>query len=330
MMLPLMEMLLKGANGDMVNQMARQFGMNQQQATSAIEALLPAFSEGLKRNMADPAGFMRTMAAMSQGGYDRYFDDPSAAFTPQGTQQGNEILGNLFGSKDLSRAVAAQASAATGLSQAMLKSVLPALAPVILGGLFKQMTGGLGAQQAPSHATAGANPLGELLEQMMGGGRQPSPRGQADNPFGKMLEDMLGGGRPTPQPGGNPGANPWGDILEQMMGGRGRSANPSDPGAGMDNPLGRIFEQMTGGVAREPEPEPVRRRTGSIGKAGAKAVDEAPDMPRGRKEAQDRARPRNPLEDLFGEMLETGRKTQGDYQKGIESIFDQFMTGMKR
>jgi len=36
------------------------------------------------------------------------------------------------------------------------------------------------------------------------------------------------------------------------------------------------------------------------------------------------------LGDLFGEMFETGRTMQRDYQKNIESIFDQFVQGMKR
>ena len=29
-------------------------------------------------------------------------------------------------------------------------------------------------------------------------------------------------------------------------------------------------------------------------------------------------------------MFETGRKTRDDYQRGVESIFDQFLKGMDR
>ena len=54
--------------------------------------------------------------------------------------EGNGILGHLFGSKELSRAVAAQAAQATGIGQEMLKQMLPVIASMIMGGLFKQST----------------------------------------------------------------------------------------------------------------------------------------------------------------------------------------------
>ena len=41
-------------------------------------------------------------------------------------------------------------------------------------------------------------------------------------------------------------------------------------------------------------------------------------------------RPRNPFDDLFGKMFETGAQQRDDYQKGMESIFDQFKRGMDR
>ena len=55
-MLPLFDMIMKAqaANGDAMTAMAKQFGLSQQQTQSAIEALLPAFSQGLKRNAANP------------------------------------------------------------------------------------------------------------------------------------------------------------------------------------------------------------------------------------------------------------------------------------
>ena len=51
-MQPLYEMLAQ--NGQAVELMARQFNLSQQQAQLAMEALMPAFSQGLKRNASDP------------------------------------------------------------------------------------------------------------------------------------------------------------------------------------------------------------------------------------------------------------------------------------
>ncbi|MCU0791195.1 MAG: DUF937 domain-containing protein, partial [Nitratireductor sp.] len=127
-MIPLMELLMQGGNGAAMDAIARQMGISRAEAEKAAEALMPAFSQGLKRNVSDPMGFMRFMAALASGGHQDYFDDPGKAASRAGIRDGDAILGDLFGSKEMSRAIAAQAAAATGLSQAMLKQMLPMLA----------------------------------------------------------------------------------------------------------------------------------------------------------------------------------------------------------
>src|SRR5690606_32834519 len=110
----------------------------------------------------------------------------------------------------------------------VFKQMLPVLANLVMGGLFKQATGQ--AAQAGGFGATG-NPIGDIIEQMMrqggsmmGGGQpQRTPRAQPqtpfDNPFGKVLQDMFGGGAPAPEP-----------------------QRPSNPMG--DNPLGRTFEEM--------------------------------------------------------------------------------------
>lgn len=299
-MLPLFEMLANAQNGNGMEALSRQFGLSQQQTQSAIEALMPAFSQGLKRNASDPYGVGSFLQAMASGQHAKYFEDASRAFSPQGVDEGNGILGHLFGSKDLSRAVAGQAAQATGIGQDVLKQMLPVIASMIMGGLFKQSTGRM---QAASGMGGGNNPLGDIIEQMMrqgggmmgGGAPQQAPQQtQApdpfDNPFGKVLKDMFGGGQTQPQSAPRqqaPQQNPYGD-----------------------NPLGKIFEEMLGG-SQTAAPEPQRRQPQQ-------------------EQANPSGRPKNPYDDLFGKMFETGRQQRDDYQKGVESIFDQFSKGMDR
>jgi len=38
----------------------------------------------------------------------------------------------------------------------------------------------------------------------------------------------------------------------------------------------------------------------------------------------------NPYDDLFGKMFDSGREVQKGYQQNMESIFDQYLQGMKR
>ncbi|MEP9385920.1 DUF937 domain-containing protein [Mesorhizobium sp. KR9-304] len=338
----LFDMLANAQNGQGMEMLARQFGLSQQQTQAAVEALLPAFSQGLKRNASDPYGVGAFMTAMASGQHARYFEDAQNAFTPQGMQEGNGILGHLFGSKDLSRAVAAQAAQATGIGTQVLQQMLPVIASMIMGGLFKQSTNQLNpASQAAGFGGSG-NPLQEIIEQMMrqgtamgggamGGGGMGMPGGQQrqapqqqtpaqtvdpfDNPFGKVLKDMFGGAIPG-MPGGMPGG--------QQEAPQRRHADPEPQAPSQnpwgDNPLGKIFEEMLkgaqGGQAGQRDPEPQTQRPRSGQGAGQRSGEEG-----GRK---------NPYDDLFGEMFETGRKQRDEYQKGVENIFDQFSKGMDR
>ena len=236
-MVPLYDMLANAQNGQAIDLLARQFDINKKQAELAVEALLPAFSQGLKRNASDPYGAGAFLEALSSGQHAKYFEDASRAFAPQGVAEGNGILGHLFGSKEVSRAVAAQAAQATGIGQDLLKQMLPVLASMIMGGLFKQSTG-------QTRSSAGQNPLTEIMEQMMrqgGGGRMPHPE--------------------APQPGMNPFDNPFGKALEGMFGGGGQNA-----GSG-DNPLGRMFEEMMGGGAAQKPTAAPKARTNPSGRA---------------------------------------------------------------
>ncbi len=263
-MLPLIDMMMKAQGGQPFAALQKQYGMDGSQMEQALEALMPAFSTALKRNSGNADGMGAFIQALSSGRHAKYMDEPDQAFSSEGIAEGNGILGHLFGSKDVSRAVAAQAAQATGLSQTILKQMLPVIASMVMGGLFKQSTDRAGA--------GGGGPLGQIMETMLGGA-------------------MSSGGR---------GGNPLGDLLGQMMGG-GRSGGGG--GAMGDNPLGQIFENMLGG---------------GQGSDQSGARTEEPDTPSGG------------LEGLFGDMFETGRQVQDQYARGMESIFDDYLDGMKR
>jgi hypothetical protein len=341
----LFDMLSQSQNGHGMEILARQFNLSQQQAQLAVEALLPAFSQGLKRNTADPYGLGAFMTAMASGQHAKYFEDATRAFSPQGVDEGNGILGHLFGSKDLSRAVASQAAQASGVSQQILQQMLPAVASMLMGGLFKQTTNQLtGGQMQAGGFGGGGNPLGEIIQQMMrqgggtGGQPAPQPRNPMDNPLGKVLQDMFGGGAPQPQSQPQQAPNPYGDnplgkVLQDMFGGgaaqqpQGRP-QPTQPQQTQspygDSPLGKIFDEMLrqGGG-------------GGFGLPGGQPAPQqptAPQKPPQRQAPQPQAnpsgRPRNPFDDIFGKMFETGAQQRDDYQKGVETIFDQFKRGM--
>jgi hypothetical protein len=249
-MLPLFDMIANAQNGNGIEALSRQFSLSQEQTRAALQALMPAFSRGLKRNAADPYGIVNFMTAMASGQHARYFEDAARANSPEGVAEGNGILGHLFGSKELSQAVTAQAAAMTGIGQNILDQMLPVIASMVMGGLFKQSTG-----QMPGTSTGGGL-LGQMMQQMMraGGmpGQQPPSSGDgtgAENPFGKMLEAMFGAGQSAPGGLGNMADNPWGRMMEEMLGGARPSLEPApepptNPSGRPRNPYDDLFGKM--------------------------------------------------------------------------------------
>ncbi|PWW01565.1 hypothetical protein DFR52_102228 [Hoeflea marina] len=225
--MPLFDMMMNAQNGEAIQMMARQFNLNREQVEKAMAALMPAFSTGLKRNAANPADLSGFLQALAGGDHARYFEDIGKAFTPSGMEEGNGILGHLFGSKEVSRAIAAQAAAVTGIGQEILKQMLPVMASAIMGGLYKQSMGQFGAANSGGGSTG--NVIGDLMAEMMRQG--------------------MGGGQARPTQKASPMDNPLGQILEGMFGGAQAGKAPGDGATPFDNPLGKIFTDMMGNMA---------------------------------------------------------------------------------
>jgi hypothetical protein len=202
----LIEMMMQAQGGNAMQNMARQFGLAPEQAQSAVESLLPAFQVGMQ-NQADSIDGLQKMIQMFGGGqHADNFDADGDGIPDNAVQQGNDVLGQLFGGKEVSRAVAAHAEATSGVSAAILKQMMPVIASMLMGGMFKGATNnGLGGLMG--QAMQGG--LGNMMGQMMGGGQ---PQQQAQNPMGNMMNGMLGnlfggllgGAKPAPPPPQDP------------------------------------------------------------------------------------------------------------------------------
>jgi hypothetical protein len=135
----LLESILNANDGCAVSQLASQFGLNQEQAASAVQSLIPALAGGLQRNIRG-GGLDDLLGALTKGQHQRYLDNPSGLNSEAAREDGNGILGHILGSRDVSRQVAAQASTRTGISESVLKKMLPAVAALAMGAMSKQTT----------------------------------------------------------------------------------------------------------------------------------------------------------------------------------------------
>ncbi|MCY6382336.1 DUF937 domain-containing protein [Hoeflea prorocentri] len=236
-MLPLYEMMMRAQNGEAMRAFAGQFGMSEEQVNRAMEALMPAFATGLKRSTASPQGIGEFMQALTMGHYADYFNDLAAAFTPQGIAEGNAMLGRIFGSKDVSRAIANQAAMATGIAQDVFKQMMPAVASILMGGLFNQ------ASAAGSKPDTG-NPVADMFGQMMAQTAQSQKQAaEFTGQLGKMMEETFGGSaaRSNDKP---QALNPFTDMMETMMkNGFPGMAQPAEPEK-EENPYSKMISDM--------------------------------------------------------------------------------------
>jgi len=170
----LMDLLKSAGGADGIGELAGAVGLGSSDASKLVGALGPALLSGLQKNTADDSGLAGLRKALQSGGHDRYVDNPQLLREEATRNDGNKILGHLFGSKDVSRNVAAHAAQETGLDAGIIKKALPLLATLAMGAMNKKSAGG--RELGSSRDKGGLGPLGDLL----GGG----------DGFG--LDDVLG------------------------------------------------------------------------------------------------------------------------------------------
>jgi hypothetical protein len=133
----MLDSILAAGGGDSVRQLAKSFGISEGDATKAIGQLAPSISKGLSNNISSSDGIGALMGALSSGQHQRFVDNPDELTKSQTVTEGNNILGHIFGSKDVSRNVAQSAAEKTGMDSGMLKRMLPMVAAMAMGSLSK-------------------------------------------------------------------------------------------------------------------------------------------------------------------------------------------------
>ncbi|HET9577707.1 MAG TPA: DUF937 domain-containing protein [Usitatibacter sp.] len=177
--------------------MARELGVSEDDAAKGAAALAPAILGGFQKQAeTQPAGAEGLGGLLGKLGGGGLLDN---VLSPQPTDvsRGENVLGHIFGSKDVSRAVAGNAASQSGLDPSLLKKMLPFLAMMVAGYMSKQQGTGDPQQAAPS-----GGGLGGLLGGLLGGhGSGAAPGG------GGGLASMLGS---------NGDGNPLDDILKAV------------------------------------------------------------------------------------------------------------------
>ena len=175
-----------------VEAISRELGIDSATAQAGATALLPAILSGFQNPVAATDAARAQSAFPELGGLGGLLGTISGlgggsllenvtSNEPTEVDKGNQILGQLFGSEDGSRAIAASAAAQSGVQPSLLKKMLPILAMVAAGYVMKQASQG---QAGP----------GEALGGILGGQSQPSSEQAETAPYstGGILGDLIG------------------------------------------------------------------------------------------------------------------------------------------
>lgn len=204
----ILDLIRSAPQGQDIATLARTFDVPPEQAEAAIAAVIPAFSRGIERASLSRGGLADLMRLIGE-----QQQLPAAqGFKGDGWQQaGIDALSQILGSKDASRRVAQQAAASSGLSDVLIKQMLPYIAPMIIAAIAKGLQGGLGGILSKIPGMGGG----------AGGTTPQMPMPQMPSPSSAPASFPSSGGSPLPLPGGPPsrmGGNvPYDDIAGDVL-----------------------------------------------------------------------------------------------------------------
>ncbi|MEH6756344.1 MAG: DUF937 domain-containing protein [Parasphingorhabdus sp.] len=173
-----------------IETMARELGVNETVAQAGAAALLPSILGGFKKTaQSQPSGLDGLGGLLGQLGGGGLLDSVLGT-QPTPVDKGNDVLGQIFGSKEVSRTVAAGAEQQTGISSELLKKMLPVVAMMVAGYMAKQ-----GGESSGN----GGGGLGGLIGGLLGGGSKTSSGGLGGlaslldlDGDGNPLDDIIG------------------------------------------------------------------------------------------------------------------------------------------
>jgi hypothetical protein len=252
------QVLLEAGHQGAFAEIGQAYGLSADQTQSLLTSVLPEFSRRIERNTLSRGGLADMVASMGDPTIRAALDNPAALTSPQLRTAGIGILDQVLGSKDKSRALAARAAQSTGLSEIIIKQLLPILAAMIMGGMAKSGGGSLGDILSKIPGLPGSGPgTSNAPVPKQGGGWSgfPLPGGSTSGPAAPIPVPRSDGS-PLPLPGehtpldAGSGSNPYGDLSDVIRrggGGGGIGTSSGLPGI-IRSILGSLLGFQSGGL----------------------------------------------------------------------------------
>ncbi|MBN2701946.1 MAG: DUF937 domain-containing protein [Methylothermaceae bacterium] len=161
----MLQIVMENGGQSAIRQVAQRTGLSESQANQLFSMILPALGEGVRRNVKAPSQREGLMNALAQKKHQQVLEQPETLAQEDAIQDGNAILGHLFGSKDVSRNVASRVAERSGTEPDIVKQLLPMAAKLVMGALSKETEKrGMLNGQTSSPGTQQADFMGSFMD----------------------------------------------------------------------------------------------------------------------------------------------------------------------
>lgn len=225
-LMSLLDLLTQAQDGRGLDELGRQFGLDEEATRSLAEQLAPTIASGAKQKAKEEGGLGTLLGQLLGEREVAYYEEPTKAATPAAQAQGEQFLKDLFGSPEAPHEIAKAAAERTGTAQDLVSQFLPALAAMLQGAMQKQapddqVKGAMGALGSNDRPGVG---IEDLLGALTGGSGNGAGGGLSD-----MIGGLLGGGKTQGQASGgldqllqsldaDGDGSPFNDIVRKFVG----------------------------------------------------------------------------------------------------------------
>ncbi len=143
----LMDILMQAGGGSLLDQVAKQAGINPDQAEDLIKSVGSAMFGQVKGRIESPKVDSSDLEDLLRDSkYANMLEKPEEHLqNPRMKEAGDDLLRHITGSKEVSREVASEVAKRSGFDASLIKSLLPMLAPLVIGALSR----GLASDDVP-------------------------------------------------------------------------------------------------------------------------------------------------------------------------------------
>jgi hypothetical protein len=201
----IMQLLKDQVSGQVMDHLSQQVGAAPEQTASAANGIFASILGGLANNASSPEGLSGLMGALDRDHDGSILDDLMGVMSGASQAQqpsalnGAGILGHILGGKQES--VAQQVSQSSGLNVQQVMSLMPVLAPIVMGMLGKMRNQGTQASPGAQAANNGFD-MSDLAGVLMGAATGASKQHGMGDLVGSVLGQVLGGGGQASQGAG--------------------------------------------------------------------------------------------------------------------------------